>query len=161
MRPANWKRARPRDLRHAFELCIEHAREVHRRKVPEIAELMGETTSNLYKWMATSRMPSILIPAFEHACGCDFVTRYLASSNHRLVIDIPTGSKCDATEIADLNALFAECVGNLAKFFDGKASLEETSDSIDRSMRALGWHQENVSKHLVPELALFNMEDEE
>lgn len=156
MRPANWKRARPRDLRHAFRLCVEYAREVKRLKVDTIAELMGESVDNLYKWMHSGRMPAILIPAFEHACGTDFATRYLASSNHRLVIDIPHGRKCDATEVAELNALFADCVVNLSKYFNGKAHLEDTIDSIDAALRALAWHQENVGKHFEPELALFD-----
>ncbi len=156
MRPVNWKRARPRDLHHAFELSIEYARVVNRRKVPELAELMGETSSTLYKWTSNCRMPAVLIPVFENACGCDFVSRYLASTRHRLVIDIPRGRKCDASEISSLNIIFANCVSLLAKFFNGKASIEDTSDALDQGMRALAWHQQNVDKHLDPELALFD-----
>lgn len=155
MTAAKWKKARPRDLVHAFELSTEYALAANRRKVPEIAEKMGETTSNLYKWMSTGRMPAILIPAFEHACGCDFVSRYLASSNHRLVIDIPRGRKADASDINDLQESFTDCVGVLVRFFKKKAGAEETVDSIVAAMRKLAWHQENVNKQLSPELALF------
>lgn len=161
MRPSTWKRARPRDLRHAFALCVEYARVSHRRKVPEIAHLMGETESNLYKWMSTGRMPASLIAPFEQACSCDFVSRFLASSGNRMVIDIPRGRKCDAGEIAGLNILFGNCVTALSKFFNGVGSREETSDAIDAASRALAWHQENVDKHLSPELALNDTEVEE
>lgn len=161
MRPANWKRVRPRSLAHAFELCTEYALVKHRRKVPEIAEKMGETASNLYKWMSGCRMPAVLIPAFEHACGIDFVSTYLASTNHRLVIDIPSGRKATAAEIAKLQTSFGVCVALLCQFFAGKTSAEQTRDAIDDSMRQLAWHQVNVDKQLNPELALFDTDVEQ
>lgn len=158
MRPVIWKRAQPRSLQQAMRMCIEHARVAKRRKMPELAELIGKSEASLYKWTAEATLPSNLIRPFEHACGCDYITRYLGSSDGRMVIDIPRGRKCDAGEVAELNGLFARCVSALSAFFDGKESIENTSDAIDDSMRALAWHQQNVSKHLEPELALFDKE---
>lgn len=155
----DWKKVRPRSLTHAFEVSVAHALAVHRRTVPAIAELMGETTSNLYKWMATGRMPAILIPAFEHACGCDFVTRYLASSNGRLVIDIPRGKKADAGSLARLQTSFGECIALLSRFYDQKAGGEETRAGLDDTMRQLAYHDRNVAKHVAPELHLFTEEE--
>lgn len=161
MRPANWTRARPHSLPQAFQLCVEYAREVNRKKMPELAELIGKNQASLYKWIADGNMPANLILPFENACGCDYVTRYLGSTRNRMVIDIPRGRKCDATEVAELNVLFADCVAKLAKFFKGQARIEETSDAIDASMRALAWHQQNVDLHMDPTGALFDTEVEQ
>jgi hypothetical protein len=161
MTPAALKKAMPRSLEHAYELSIAYALVVHHRKVPEIASMMGVKTARLYKWLSKLSMPAIAILAFEHACGgCHFVTNYLASSDNRLVIEIPRGRKASASEIAGLQTSFGKCITLLSEFFDGKGAAEETSEGIRTTMRQLAWHQVNVDKQIEPELALFASEDE-
>jgi hypothetical protein len=90
----NWKRVAPTTLSNAIELCIEFAKEKHNRSVDRIAELIGLANKyTLYKWIESGKLPAISIRPFEHACGCDFVTRYLAHSAHKLLIDIPSAAR--------------------------------------------------------------------
>lgn len=161
MKSANWKKVRPTSVCNAMRLCKDYALAVHRRKVDTIAELMGETADNLYKWMANGRMPAILIPAFEHACGVDYLSRYLASTNHRIVIDIPRGRAPTETEVSDLQEASAECVRHLVRFYKGKALAEEVLDAIAHALRHLAWHQANVQKQTSPELPLFDTDVEQ
>ena len=87
----NWKQARANSLTHALRLCKEYAQDRHNLGVERIADRMGQSHDNLYKWLATGRMPAILVPAYELACGCHFVSDWLAASAGRLVVPMPTG----------------------------------------------------------------------
>ncbi len=90
----NWKAQQPSSLRHAFELCKDHARERLNKSVEGIAEDMGLADHwVLYKYLQKGSMPANLIRPYELACGIDFVTRYLAASNGRLLVQIATGRK--------------------------------------------------------------------
>ena len=153
----NWKRIQPRSLRHAMELCIQFAKEKHNLSVERIAERMGLANHwNLYKWMENGRMPAVSIPAFELACGIDFVTRHLAASAHKLLIDMPTGKKADATDINELQGGMTDAIGLLIKFYQGGAEAGETIAAISSSLSEMAWHRENVRKHSEPELSLFD-----
>jgi hypothetical protein len=147
----NWKRMQPTSLMHSLRLCKDFARDRHNRSVERVADLMGVSADLLYKWLGTGRMPANLIPVYEHACGCYFVTIWLAHSAHKLVVDIPTGRNATATEVSELYQQFADVVGNLAKFYEGKADAQETLNQVTSLMAGLAWHHGNVEKHLQPE----------
>lgn len=160
MTKRNWKKQRPRDMRHAMELNLEHALEVHRRNVDRVAELMGMPSKwTLYRWVESGRIPAIEIPSFEHACGSTYVTQYLAGAAHKLLVDIPAGKSIGAGGIAVLQECYAAATGVLSKFYRGKATTEETLDALDQVMRGTAWHRVNVAKQDAPELGLFH-EDE-
>ena len=155
MARSNWKRVQPRSLCNAMELCLQHARDVHNRSVERVAELMGLTSHwVLYKWMESGRIPAIQIQAFEYSCGIDCVTRYLAHSAHKLLIDIPTGRKASHKDIHDLQAAIHEAVGSLIKFYNDKADADETVAAITGVMEDLAWHRGTVKKHHQPEFDL-------
>jgi hypothetical protein len=161
MTKRNWKKQHPRDIRHAMKLCLEHAQEVHRRSADRVAELMGlKSVWTLYKWMESGRIPGVVIPAFEHACGIDFVTQYLAGAAHKLLLSIPSGSAGGEAGVADLNESFAAAIGLLSKFYRNAATAEDTLAALDHAMRATAWHRVNVAKQEAPELALFMEGDE-
>lgn len=149
-----WK-VQARSLVHAFDLCIQHARKRHNRSVEQIADLMGLSQPwRLYKWVAEGNMPAILIRGFEHACGANFVTRYLAHAGHQLLIDIPRGRHIDAADLNTLQAITNNAVGALIAFAASKAEADETLAVITAAMEGLAWHRANVEKHQQPELEL-------
>lgn len=151
----NWKRVTPRSLRHAIELCKEYAREKQNLSVDHIADLMGLADKwALYKWMESGRMPAILIRPFEHACGCSFMTQYIATSGHKMLVDIPTGKRAEDTEVLDLQTRFNESINLLARFYQGNAEAEETIGALTSVMAEIAGHRLNVSKAMTPELGL-------
>lgn len=148
----NWKRLRASSISHAMELCLAHGKEKLNRSVDNIADLMGLPNKwVIYKWIESGRIPAILIRSFEHACGIDFITRYLAHSDHKLLIDIPTGRKATHQETNELSLALNETVGLLMKFHEGKVDAEETVTALTAAMEDLAWHRGTVEKAAQPE----------
>jgi len=154
----NWKRIQPNSLRDALRLCKDHALEKKNYSVERIADLMGITADLLYKWLANGRMPAASIPAYEHFCGINFVTRWLAASTGHLMIAIPTGRNASAEDMQVLQELLNSAAGKLLQFYTNKADAPSTLAAIQQGMEGLAWHKGNVEKHLQPEFS-FNEEE--
>lgn len=153
MSQRNWKTAQPRDLRDAMDLCVEFARVKHNRSVDTVAELMGEVNKwTLYKWMQEASLPLRLVKPFEHACGADYVSRWLAMSGNKLVIEIPQGRKCGPVDIQELQAASHEAIGVLMKFYAEQGNVEETVAALQTALERMAWHRGNVEKYRQPEL---------
>jgi hypothetical protein len=152
----NWKRVRPCSMVEALRLCKEFAQERHNLSIERIADRMGVTHDSLYKWLATGRMPAILIPAYELACGCNFVSEWLAASAGKLVINMPTGRSAGQTDMVELNTGFAAALQLLTDFYagSGKAAPEETLAALTSHLQQVAWHHANVGRHAEPELEL-------
>jgi hypothetical protein len=151
----NWKKVQPTSLRNALELCKEFAREKHNLSVERIAERMGEADHwNLYKWFQSGRMPAVLIPAYEAACGIDFVTRWLANRDGKLLITIPTGRNLGTTDLNDLQEVLHTAVGSLIAFYQQKKATDETLADLTHALQILAWHRGNVAQHETPQLNL-------
>lgn len=149
----NWKRVQPTSLRHALELCKDHARERLNRSVERIAEEMGLPDHwALYKWLQSGRIPASMIPPYETACGIDYVTRWFALRSGRLLIDIPTGRQLSPTDLLDLNRDFSAALGLLTDFYAGKAPAEATVAALSTHLGLVAWHRANVAQHAEPEL---------
>jgi hypothetical protein len=155
----NWKRVQPRDLRDSMDKCLDYARENHNRSVDHIAELMGLPSKwTLYKWIQEASLPSRLIKSFEHACGVDFVSRWLAISGGKLVIDIPKGRKQGPEDIQALQEATHEAIGALIKFYNDQADADTALAAVQTALERLAWHKMNVEKSHQPELP-FDEED--
>lgn len=153
MTRTNWKRLQPHSLRQALEMNKEFARQRHNLSVERIAERMGLPDHfALYKWMQNGRMPTVLIRSFEEVCGIDFVTRWLAASAGKLLIDTPSGKQISAEDLHTLQEVLNEVVGRLIKFYSNKADAPETLGAIQSAMESLAFHRGNVEKHMTPEL---------
>ena len=155
----HWKRIRPNSITHAMELCIEYKR-AHARQfsMERLADALGQnTTSVVYKWMSTGRLPSVLIRAFENYCGIDYISQYLALSGHKLLIDIPSGRKASNKELNEFALASNETTGLLMKFYVGESTADETLAAMTSLMSSLAWHQKNIEKNDQPE---FNFESE-
>ncbi len=150
----DWKRLRASSLVHALRLCKEFAQARHTLSVERIADRMGTTHDSLYKWLATGRMPAILIPAFELACGCHYVSDWLAASSGRLVLDMPTGRKADGTELLDMNSSCAAALQLLTQFYAAPqaANTEATLAALRQHMEQVAYHHHNVAQYSAPEL---------
>jgi len=139
-----------------MELCLEHGREKRNLSVDRVADLMGLTSKwTLYKWLENGRMPANLIRPFEHACGATFMTQYIATSAHKLLVDIPRGRPANDDEVLELQTGFNDAVNLLARFYRGEVGAEETVAALTQTMSEIAAHRENVSKALTPELGLF------
>lgn len=147
----NWKRVHPASLRDALRLCKDYALEKKNYSVERIADLMNVTSDLLYKWLANGRMPASAIPAYEHICGINFVTRWLVISSGHLLIQVPTGRNADAEDMQALQELLHTAVGQLIQFYGGKSDATAALAAIQQGMQGLAWHKVNVEKHLQPE----------
>jgi hypothetical protein len=153
MAKRNWKRVQPRDLRHAMDLCLEFAKERHNRSADHIADLMGEVNKwTLYKWIEAGSMPVRLVKAFEHACGIDFLSRWLAMSGNKLVIEIPIGKIADPEDMQALQEITHAAIGSLLKFYKAQANSDETLAAVQTALERMAWHRANVEKCRQPEL---------
>lgn len=149
----NWKKVHPTSLQQAMELSITHAREVHNRSVDGIADLMGLTNKwAIYKWIEGGNMPLRNVRAFEHACGINFISRWLAHSAGNLLIPIPTGRAVKQVELTELHQKFSESFAALAKFYAGHEQAQETLDRVTDMIEGLAWHHGNVERHAQPGL---------
>lgn len=155
MAKKNWKRVYPHSLRHAMEQCVEYAKQTKNLSVDRIADLMGEESHfTLYKWLDSGRMPAIKIRPFEHACGINFVTQYLAHSDGKLLITIPTGKKAAHEDLAALSLAMHETAAQLIRFYNGEAEPAEVIGQVTGLMEDLGFHRGNIEKDKQPELEL-------
>lgn len=149
----NWKRLQPHSLRHAMELCLEYAREVHHLSVDRVADRMGVNKWTLYKWIPDEKLPVHLVRAFEHACECPhcYVTRYLCHSARLLAIPMPTGRQASAREINALQASCTRAVDHLLRFVEGEAHVEDTLEALTQTMEDLAWHRGSVERSRQPD----------
>lgn len=150
----NWKRLLPTSLREAFRLCKQHGIDEKRLSVERQAELMGKTPDWLYKCLADASMPANLIPMYEALTGADFVSRHLAVSGGKLVIEAPVGRACDASDIQTLQEILNCAVGKLLSFHAGKSDADEVIANVTEAMQKLAWHRQNAADHGQPSLDL-------
>lgn len=156
----NWKAVRASSLVHGLELCLEFARVEHNRSVQSVAELMGLSSHwTLYKWLENGRMPANLIRPFEHACGCHFVSDWLALSAGRLVIDMPAARRATAGDINGMQSNFIHAVGLLIDFYSGVgvggSGAEEVVAALTAVLVDVASQRANVAQAARPELGLF------
>lgn len=150
----NWKQVRANSATHALRLCKEYAQDKHNLSIERIADRMGVTHDSLYKWLATGRLPFILLPAFEHACGCHFASEWAAASAGKVVINLPTGRTVQQGDLVELNTGFGAALQLLADFYSapGKADATQTLAALTTHLQQVAWHQANVAQFSTPEL---------
>ena len=150
----NWKALQPSSLRNALELCKDHAREKLNKSVERIADRMGVTHDSLYKWLGTGRMPAILVPAYELACGCHYVTDWYGASAGRLVVPMPTGRAVGEADLLAVNSSCATALDLLKAFYADPASADPkaTSDALYAHLQQVAFHHHNVARYAAPEL---------
>jgi hypothetical protein len=143
-----------------MELCLQFAKAKHNLSVERIADRMGESSHwTLYKWMESGRMPANLIRPFELACGCQFVTRYIATSAHKLLIDIPASAPAKDTDLMALNSSYGKAIGVLAAFYKGEAEPERALTELTSLLTEIASHRARVERNCDPELDLFGGEE--
>jgi hypothetical protein len=156
-----WNKRVPSNLCQAFEWCKDYALDVHNLSVEQIAEGMGIANHwVLYKWIAGANMPAVKIPAYERVCGVTFVSRWLAASGGRMVVQIPTGKTPSAAEVLTLQGECSDAISALIAFYNGKTEAPETMARLRRAMEGLAHHHRNVEQHRTPELPLDIPEDD-
>ncbi|MGO4380343.1 hypothetical protein [Pseudoduganella sp. RAF53_2] len=152
MRNRQWKSMRPASVGEAMELCIEFAAEKKRRPVKVLADLMGVEVKTLYRWLAETSMPLNRVRQFEDFCGVSYVSEYLClAQGDKVVVAIPSGKKADVTDLAEIQASFADAVGLLARFYKTGAALDETVAALTSTLTHLAYQRTNVLKNQSPE----------
>ncbi|CAD5107213.1 hypothetical protein [Zestomonas carbonaria] len=155
MKRRNWKQAQPSSVRQALEWSLDFALERHNLSVERVAERMGLANHwSLYKWVSEGRMPLVMVPAFENVCGINLVSRWLASTGGKLLIDLPTGRLCKAEDMQELQAVLHTATGALLAFYNGTADAVQTLGAIQAGLEGLAWHRGNVQQHATPQLEL-------
>ena len=149
-----WKHAAPTSLIEALRLCKDYAREKRQLSVERIAELMGVTADALYKWLATGRMPANLVPVYEHVCGCDYTSRYLAIAAGKIVLNMPTGRAVRPLDVQALQGALNAAVGAILGFAAGDIAAAAALAEIEDGLAGLAWHHGNIERHQQPELDL-------
>ena len=148
-----WKRVQPSSLRDALELCKDHARERLNKSVDNIADDMGVADKwSLYKWIQNGSLPAKLIRPYQIACGIDMVSRWLAASEGRLLVDIPTGRALKPEDLNQAHAGFAQAMGLISAFYAGKADQAATLEAIREHLQLMGRFHGDVQQHHTPEL---------
>ena len=151
----SWKNAQPSSIRQDMEWSLEFAKERHNLSVERIAERMDQANHwALYKWLTEGRMPAVLIPAFEHACGISLVSRWLASTSGKLLIDIPSGRTCTAQDVNELQGVLNATTGALIAFYQGQLDADAAQAALQAGLTSLAWHRSNVQQHANPQLDL-------
>ena len=150
----NWKKHRSSSLLEALRDCKDFALQRKQLSVERIATLMGASSDSLYKWLATGRLPANLIPVYELACGCNYVSDFLAAGANRLVIPLPTGRKVTAQELPEINVSCAQAVQELSAFYLDPASCDTEAllDCLRAHMEQVAFHHRNVGRYEAPEL---------
>ena len=150
----NWKNVRPKSLVEALRLCKEYAQDKSNLSIERIADRMGVTHDSLYKWLGSGRLPAILIPAYELACGCSFASAWLAVSAGKLVIDMPTGRKAESTDLMSVNSSCAAALQLLTAFYVDPASTDAdaTLAALRTHLEQVAFHHHNVAQYAAPEL---------
>ncbi|WP_175716561.1 hypothetical protein [Burkholderia anthina] len=149
-----WKSFRPTSLATALRGCKDYASDVHRMSVERLADRMGVSHDVLYKWLANGRMPTILVPPYELACGCNFVSTWLATSAGKLVVDMPRGRRAADVELLDVNSGCAQALQLLTTFYENPAAgnAEATLNALRAHLEQVAYHHENVARYATPEL---------
>jgi hypothetical protein len=149
----NWKTLQPTSLRDALELCKDHARERLNKSVDNIAEDMGLADKwALYKWIQNGSMPAKLIRPYQLVCGIALVSRWLAASEGKLLLVIPTGRAVKPEDLTQTHAGFAAAMSLITEFYAGKATQAQTMEAIAQHLQQMAWHHGNVQQHATPEL---------
>lgn len=156
----NWKLARPASLTEALRLCVDYAKERHNKGIERIADQMGHSHDSLYKWVATGKLPAILVPSFELVCGCHFASTWLATAAGKLVIDMPTGTKGNPEDMVALNSGFASALQLLTNFYAARAQgdAQAVLAALNAHLAQVAWHSANVAHSGTPEFDFFGGE---
>ncbi|MDF5991256.1 hypothetical protein P4119_17425 [Pseudomonas aeruginosa] len=148
MKRRNWKHWVPRSPADALDGCAQLAMQRYNRGIERLAtdHLCQNNASTLYKWMGNGRLPLTMVLSLEKACGLPLITRYLAAAHGKLLVDIPVGKACNASDLQQLQGVLHSATGALMAFYDGKQSAEQTLDAIRAGLESLAWHHGNVAQ---------------
>ena len=149
-----WKNRRATSLVHALRMCKEYAQARRNLSMERIADRMGVSHDSLYKWLATGKLPAILLPTYELVCGVHYASEWLAASADRIVVPMPKGAKAQDAELVEMNSAWAAAFQALNKFYAAPSNeaAEATLDVLRDHMAQVAYHQANVAQYSTPEL---------
>lgn len=140
------------NLQHAIELCLKQAMQKHNRDTARVGSMIGQNTSNFYKWLGEERIPLSHILAFELACDAHFITQYFAHAHNKMLVDIPTGRKSTHREWSELAGYTQQVLNMLLEADEQKQDPEDTARAITALMQDFSYHRGRMLKQRQPDL---------
>lgn len=123
--------------------------------VERIADAMGLASHwTIYRWVQEGSIPARLIRPFELACGCEYVTRWLAASAHLLVVPLPSGRLPEAGDIQAVQEACTAAVSALLGYAAGRADADHTLAVLTIALEHLAAERAEVERCHAPELPL-------
>ena len=126
-------------IKAAIRKCLGHAKRVHYRGVAEIAKLMGVDKWVLEKWIEHARLPVEEIPCFEMACGCNDLSKCIASIAGYMTIPASTGRFAKAASIAEVHLHVAAAISESVAAEIDPSSADEAVMALSNAIESLAW----------------------
>jgi hypothetical protein len=150
--PRFYNRKVPTSFTEALRMCKDYAKTNKNLSVERIADEMGLTAVRLYQHLESGDMPFNRVRSFQRACGCNYVTQYMAHGDDCVLIKIPNGKKMSDEQMLNINSSFHKALSHLTSFYQNAANPELVVAALTDHMATTAWHRANVEKHLQPEL---------
>jgi len=134
------------EVQLAIAACLRHAKIERCRDIQDIAKAMGLPNHwVLYKWIETARIPALMVPSFEDACGAAFLSQSLAEASGLIAIKAPTAQAATAVDWAQANVLVAKAMADAAASIADPAQWREAIKACNQAMNALASVRQQLS----------------
>ena len=80
------------------------------------------------------------------------MTRWIAASAGKMLVDIPTGRRLESTDVVGLHNGFGAALQLLTDFYASKAEPEAVIAALTAHLQDVAWHRANVAQFATPEL---------
>lgn len=143
------------NLDEAIQMCADYATEKLRRPPKVLADLMGVEVKTYYGWLSKNSMPLNRLRQFEAFCGVGHISEYLCAASGKVVIDVPIGRRASVATLAEAQTNSAHAFALLARFYENRATAEETIEALSITLSDLAFQRQNVAKYTEQELGLW------
>lgn len=134
-------------IRSAINECLDYAKRVLYRDVASLAELMSlDNKWVLFKWVETGRIPAVLIPAFEAACGCNALSRCLAKEGGSMTIPAPTGRFARVASSTETHLLVTTAIATAIAAEINASKAGEAVRAINGAIESLAWLRHQLAE---------------
>ena len=129
----------------AIAACLKHAKIERCLDIQDISKAMGMPTPwVLYKWIEGARIPAVMVPIFEEACGATFLSQCLAEAAG-LTVFKATPQGISRMDWAQANLLVAKAMAEAAANLADPDHWREAIQACNQAMSALASVRQQLS----------------